>query len=168
MNSNTSFSKEAVLCPVVEGEGETSKRRRTEGEAEVGREEAPTEESEEVRQVTAPPVPVTPSRQEVLTHRLTHRPFRSWCPHCVRGKSREDRHHRSTQKDEFRGVPKVVSDYFFVGRKRPAAREERMQEEEEETQREGQTPILVIKDTASKALFAQWSSIAPQSTEGLL
>ena len=78
MNSNTSCSKEAVLCPVVEGEGETSKRRRTEeAEEAVEREEAPAEESEEVRQVTAPPVPVTPSRQEVLTHRLTHRPFRS-------------------------------------------------------------------------------------------
>ena len=154
MNSDESFSKEAVLCPVVEGEGEVSKRRKVEAAEEpVGREETPIEESEEVRQVTAPPVPVTPTRQEVLTHRLTHRPFRSWCPHCVRGKSREDRHHRSSQKDEFRGIPKVVSDYFFVGRKRPAAREERMQEEEE-AQKEGQTPILVIKDTASKALYA--------------
>ena len=46
-----------------------------------------------------------------------------------------------------------MSDYFFVGRKRPAAREERIHEEEA-AQREGQTPILVIKDTASKALFA--------------
>ena len=104
MNSNESLSKEAVLCPVEEGEGEASKRRRVE-EAEdkaVEQEDVPAEESEEVRQVTAPPVPVTPTRQEVLTHRLTHRPFRSWCPHCVRGKSREDRHHRSSQKDEFR------------------------------------------------------------------
>ena len=48
MNSRTSFSKEgAVLCPVVEGEGETSKRRKVaEGEAAVGREKAPTEEPE--------------------------------------------------------------------------------------------------------------------------
>ena len=46
-----------------------------------------------------------------------------------------------------------MSDYFFVGRKRPTAREERMMDKEE-AQREGQTPILVIKDTASKALFA--------------
>ena len=29
-----------------------------------------------------------PSRQEVEEHMKTHIPYRSWCPHCVRGKAR--------------------------------------------------------------------------------
>ena len=58
------------------------------------------EEPEEAREVRAPPIPVTLSRAEVLQHRLKHHPYRSWCPHCVRGKGREDKHMRSTQKDQ--------------------------------------------------------------------
>ena len=50
-------------------------------------------------------------------------------------------------------MPKVVSDYFYIGRRRPARKEERAREEEAAEQ-EGQTPILVIKDTKSKAIFA--------------
>ena len=82
-------------------------------------------EEEESREVRAPSIPVTPSRAEVLQHRLKHHPFRSWCPHCVRGKGREDRHLRSAQKDEYQGVPKLASDYFFIGRRRPSGRKER-------------------------------------------
>ena len=45
-------------------------------------------EPEEMREVSAPPVPILPSREEVLRHRLTHRPFRVWCPHCIKGKGK--------------------------------------------------------------------------------
>ena len=79
----------------------------------------------------APTIPVTPSRAEVLQHRLKHHPFRSWCPQSVRGKGREDRHLRSTQKDEYQGPPKLASDYFFIGRRRPNERKEREADEEE-------------------------------------
>ena len=94
--------------------------------AEKEEEEArPEEESEEIRNPMAPRIPVAPSREEVQQHRLTHRPFRSWCPHCVRGKGRADAHRESSQKHEIPGIPKIVSDYFFVGRRRPASRGER-------------------------------------------
>ena len=50
---------------------------------EEAREEAPggegAQEGEEAREVRAPPIPDTPSREQVRAHRLTHRPFRSWC-----------------------------------------------------------------------------------------
>ena len=110
-------------------------------------------EPEEMREVSASPVPILPSREEVLRHRLTHRPFRVWCPHCIKGKGREDRHMASKQKGVIPGIPKIVSDYFFIGRRRPKERSERVREDEE-AEREGQTPILVIKDTLSKSLFA--------------
>ena len=56
---------------------------------------------------------------------------------------------RSSQKDITPGIPKIVSDYFFIGRRRPRERAERLKDEEE-AEKEGQTPILVVKDTLSK------------------
>ena len=108
-----------VLDPVVNvaSEGEQG----AEGD---GQREGETRE-EEARQVHAPPIPVTPTLEEVRQHRLTHTPFRSWCPHCVRGKGREDRHSPSKQKGVYMGIPKIVSDYFFVGRRRPQGKEDR-------------------------------------------
>ena len=117
-----------------------------------GREGAQGEECE-AREVKAPPIPVTPSREEVLQHRLKHHPYRSWCPHCVRGKGREDKHTGSKQKDEYFGVPKISSDYFYIGQRRPTGREER-REAEEEAERDGQTPVIVMKDSRSKGIFA--------------
>ena len=105
------------------------------------------------REVSAPPVPVLPSREEVLRHRLTHRPFRVWCPHCIKGKGREDMHLASEQKGIIPGIPKIVSDYFFIGRRRPKERSERTKEDED-AEKEGHTPIFVVKDALSKSLFA--------------
>ena len=90
-----------VLCPLVggaeDGGGEGRKRAREEV-AEDSPGEANEGEEEEARAVNAPPIPCTPSLKEVLEHRLTHLPYRSWCPHCVRGKGRNDRHTSSGQK----------------------------------------------------------------------
>ena len=107
----------------VEGD-ELHPNEELEGEAQ-GREGEP----EEVREPSAPRVPILPSREEVLKHRLTHRPFRTWCPHCIKGKGREDRHLQSRQKGSVPGIPKVVSDYFFIGRRRARDRSERQKDE---------------------------------------
>ena len=111
------------------------------------------DDNEEAREGKALPIPDTPSRQEVLLHRLTHRPFRSWCPHCIRGKGRAAQSRKSPQKGEHGEVPKLVSDYFFVGQRRPANQVER-DELEAQAEREGQTPVLVLRDTKSRAIFA--------------
>ena len=144
-----------VLEPAVdeEGGGAERKRARQEGLPGESAEEKGADESEEAREVKAPRIPDAPSRAQVLQHRLTHRPFRSWCPHCVRGKGRADQHRRSSQKDIESDIPKLASDYFFIGQRRPAGGEER-EREEDQAEREGQTPIIVLKDTKSKALFA--------------
>ena len=88
-----------MLCPAVE-------------EEEVGEGRA-EEQEEEAREVRSPPTPETPSEEQVRQHRLTHTPFRSWCPHCVKGKGREDHHTKSRQNDVYMGIPKLASDYFF-------------------------------------------------------
>jgi hypothetical protein len=56
--------------------------------------------------------PLLPSVAEVELHDLTHLPFRSWCPCCVRGKSKNI-HHRKQQCE--RAVPHVYADYCFLG-----------------------------------------------------
>ena len=107
-----------VLQPVVEEEG------KEECMGQGGDEEPKDEELEEAREVKGPSIPYTPSRAEVIQHRLQHHPYRSWCPHCVRGKGREDRHSKSNQKDSFGGIPKLASDYFLYWQAK-AARQSR-------------------------------------------
>ena len=79
-----------VLYPAEEKDDDEEpdvKRQRREDQIEG---EPDKEVEEEAREVHGPPIPATPSLEEVRKHRLTHRPFRSWCPHCVRGKGRAD------------------------------------------------------------------------------
>ena len=58
------------------------------------------------------PAPTLPSKSEIELHNLTHIPYRSWCPHCVAARRKNDPH--LTSHDE-RTVPLFVSDYCFLG-----------------------------------------------------
>ena len=85
--------------------------------------------------------PYTPSRQERIEHELTHLPFRSWCAHCVRGKS-TSMHHRHKDDEEEKRVPTVGIDYAFI--KKSAVDEEHEM---------GEVTVMVAKDSRSKAVF---------------
>ena len=53
-----------------------------------------------------------PSEEEVQMHNATHVPYRSWCPHCVKGQLKASAHRgqdRSKNK-----VPTVSMGYFYV------------------------------------------------------
>ena len=52
-----------------------------------------------------------PSKAEVERHNLTHLPFRSWCPFCVKGKGKEAPHHRT--KEGAGELPEVSLDFCF-------------------------------------------------------
>ena len=75
------------------------------------------EDEEDMQEEGAPVKPLkspsTPSRQEMLEHSLTHYPFRSWCPHCVKGKSKASKH-SSTGGVKESEVPVVAFDYAFL------------------------------------------------------
>ena len=59
--------------------------------------------------------PKLPNEQEVKEHNLSgHMPFRSWCPHCVRGRGKEMEHKRKDEEDET-GIPEYHMDYCFPG-----------------------------------------------------
>ena len=55
------------------------------------------------------PQPNEPSEQQTQVHNLTHLPFRSWCPHCVPGKAKEQQSAKSTDRQ-----PVIQVDYCFV------------------------------------------------------
>lgn len=72
-----------------------------------------------------------PSKEEMDAHMLTHIPFKSWCPHCVKGKAKSKPHLRMNNGKEECTVPIVSIDYMFLGCKH----------DEEQG-----NPILVVKD----------------------
>ena len=45
-----------------------------------------------------------PAQEDVNLHNITHLPYRSWCPHCVRGKARR-RSHRERAREKTDGYP---------------------------------------------------------------
>ena len=78
-----------------------------------------------------------PSKREVEEHMLTHIPYRSWCPHCVRGKARA-KYHKGV-KNENR-IPVVSVDYMYM--------------ESKETEDKGM-PVVVAKDRDSGWISAR-------------
>ena len=54
-----------------------------------------------------------PSKREVEEHMATHIPFRSWCPHCVRGKSKSTPRAKRKEGEE-EEVPVISVDYMYM------------------------------------------------------
>merc|ERR1719347_1055529 len=74
-------------------------------------EEDKGEEEEEATQPRVGEAPVRPNQEEVEQHMTTHLPFRSWCPHCVRGKSGSKPHKKDQGMHE---MPTVAVEYMFM------------------------------------------------------
>ena len=53
----------------------------------------------------------TPSRDEYDRHRLTHLPYRNWCPICVQSKKRNPQHNKIKNN---KGLPVFSLDYMFI------------------------------------------------------
>ena len=82
---------------------------------EIPRGDAQVEQSEEGRKPRAKKIPENVSSEEFHAHMLTHIPMRSWCDHCVKGKSREDDHKPRVESKDPNEVPRVRMDYCFLG-----------------------------------------------------
>ena len=82
-------------------------------EEDVFGEKEDTEDSSEGIEAKVMKKPEEPTQDEVDRHMCTHIPFRSWCPHCVVGKAKNNRHlRRSVRENE---VPVASIDYMFMG-----------------------------------------------------
>ena len=90
--------------------------------------------------------PKLPTAEEVATHNMTHLPYRSWCPHCVRGKGRTMDHKRASRE---KLVRELHLDYCFMGSKEDAATK----------------CIVVAKDYDSKSVMASVVPVKGSSNE---
>ena len=53
-----------------------------------------------------------PSQREVEEHNLDHGVFRSWCPHCVKGRAESYGHVKKVQNEG--DVPTIGIDYMYM------------------------------------------------------
>ncbi len=146
-------AKASVLCPISPaGENEEGKAENIDedmnGNAENGNEdqngnaENINEELEEQGQeeerdeAKTRKDPGQPTREEINRHNITHLPYRSWCPICVKAKGKIRAHLARHELNED-AVPTVTTDYFYMG----------IEGEE------GTLPMIIIKDTHTKCIF---------------
>ena len=71
-------------------------------------------EEEEGAEVKIGRMERAPSKEEVAMHMVNHIPFRSWCSHCIKGKSGGNQHRRRKRDKEEAKVPVVSIDYIFM------------------------------------------------------
>ena len=98
-------------------------------EASVPAIHAPEDEMREVRGIKAPPVP---TQEEVDLHRISHLPYRCWCPECVEAFVREWGHKK---QETSRSIPLLSCDYLYITKNGLFAREEMFEEEREASAR---------------------------------
>ena len=99
--------------------------------------EAAQEEAPEERVINRKKPPAAPSEKEWRHHRLTHWPYRSWCPICVAARAVEDAHRLRGPPSESDG-PEIHWDYCFL-RNRPG---------------DPSVPVLVGKDRKTRCFVA--------------
>ena len=80
-------------------------------EEKVKDEEVKDEEGEEARMIKGKKAVRQPNQEEYDAHMRTHIPFRKWCPHCVKGKRKNDPHRTLKDKEE-QEVPTISWDYM--------------------------------------------------------
>ena len=67
------------------------------------------DESQQAQRAKGMKAPQQPTRQERLEHELTHSPYRSWCPICVKSKGRADNHPKQASKQ-----PAIQVDFTYI------------------------------------------------------
>ena len=107
-------------------------------------------EPEEVRQQRVPTTPYLPTLSELQKHRISHIPYRSWCPDCVEAFARENAH-RATDPT-LRDFPLISVDYFFLSSKGVITRDET--DSQWETPADDTMRVLAGMCSSTKVLFA--------------
>ena len=117
---------------------------------------------EDIEPCRVAPDPKLPTEAEVEEHRACgHIPFRSWCPHCVKGRALGERRGGAGEEGGNR-VPVIGMDYFFLTREGDALKEDLGFSETEvgeqsldvALQNGAVVKCLIVRDYMSKAVFA--------------
>ena len=98
------------------------------------------EASEEGVAARARKTGAVPSQREGEEHNLDHGVFRSWCPHCVKGRAESYGHVRKVQNEG--DVPTIGIDYMYM-------------HSEQEKEEEKGMPLVVAKDNMTKMTMAR-------------
>ena len=69
------------------------------------------EEEEEARTIKGKKMARQPTKEEYDAHCRTHIPFRKWCPHCVKGKRKNDPRKANKEKED-QEIPTMSWDYM--------------------------------------------------------
>ena len=77
----------------------------------VAEHEPEDEQLEEADEQRVMKDPGQPSQKEWEEHRIDHWPFRSWCPHCVKGRATGKQH---TKRQEECEIPVFGFDYLHT------------------------------------------------------
>ena len=126
---------------------------------EEERAEIEIDESEDVEPLKVMPDPGQPTAEQLELHRLTHWPFRSWCPWCVMGRARGAPHSASSSCT----IAIVGLDYFYITVSGVEGRSELTEYPDTDdgnaaldtARGEGKIiKCIVVRDSKSKALFA--------------
>ena len=80
---------------------------------EPGDDEEAEEEAEPKR---IAPSPVLPTAAEIEDHRISHFPYRNWCPHCVAGRALGERRGAGALgwQPGRHVIPVIMMDYFYL------------------------------------------------------
>ena len=87
-----------------------------------------------------------PRVQNIEEHQITHFPFCSWCPHCVRSVALADPHRRTAEPPETERIAMVNIDYFFTGSQGLSSADPSTEQDT--------LPILGVYDHQTRVTFA--------------
>ena len=73
-------------------------------------------EGEEAPKVKVWSDPGKPTKEKIEQHEATHAQYRSWCPHCVKGRGQSSPHKAIKDRDPD-ALPEVSMDFYFAGEK---------------------------------------------------
>ena len=118
--------------------------------------------SEETKSVKMKKTPRQPSQREREEHERTHLPFRDWCTHCIKAKSRNDPHKREidVMKDEElrdNAITTVSFDYSYFNDKLSKMMKEEYSEALNKREKMNR-PMIVIEDRETGAVVAHMCS----------
>ncbi len=84
------------------------------GQGTMGEQNGDGESENETAKVKIITNPSAPTQEEIDKHNILHLPYRTWCPHCVRGKGRDDAHAATNREHK---IPTLSIDYAFLSGK---------------------------------------------------
>ena len=90
--------------------------------------------------------PREPTSQERALHEITHIPLRTWCRHCMRGRSKDCYHARLDGEHD---VPRIGMDYMHISEQGVSHKADEIEEGETEV-----LTMLVVKDAWHKSIWA--------------